>query len=55
MRAHAYPAENTDTLPKPKDIIASYLYLMSEDGQGHHGEIINAQDRVLEKKMCQPA
>jgi NAD(P)-dependent dehydrogenase (short-subunit alcohol dehydrogenase family) len=43
MRAHAYPGEDPNTLPRPEDIMGAYLYLMGPDSKGHTGEQFNAQ------------
>jgi len=43
MRAHAYPAENPESLPTPEDIMPAYLYLMGSDSQGVNGQAFNAQ------------
>jgi len=41
MRASAYPAENPETLPVPKDIMATYLYLMGPDSRGVTGQSLD--------------
>ncbi|HEX4974987.1 MAG TPA: YciK family oxidoreductase [Pseudomonadales bacterium] len=43
MRQSAFPAENPDSLCRPEEITAAYLYLMGEDSIGVHGQIIDAQ------------
>lgn len=43
MRASAYPGENPNTLPWPKEIMAPYLFLMGPDSRGVTGQAINAQ------------
>jgi len=43
LRAHAFPAENADTLKSPQDILAPYLQLMSMDCKNFHGKTLNAQ------------
>lgn len=43
MRSKAYPGEDPTGLPKPDDIMNSYLYLMGADSQSVNGQIINAQ------------
>jgi len=44
MRASAYPGEDPNTLPTPADIMPLYLYLMSADSKGIHGQALNAQE-----------
>jgi NAD(P)-dependent dehydrogenase (short-subunit alcohol dehydrogenase family) len=43
MRARAYPGENPNTLPRPDEILSSYLYLLGPDSKGVSGEQFNAQ------------
>lgn len=43
MRAKAFPAEDTDLLKTPLDIMPLYLYLMAPEGQTVHGQCIDAQ------------
>lgn len=43
MRAHAYPAEDPNTLKTPQDIMPLYLYLMGEDSAKVNGESLDAQ------------
>ena len=43
MRSSAFPAENPETLHRPEEIIAAYLYLMGKDSIGTHGQSIDAQ------------
>jgi NAD(P)-dependent dehydrogenase (short-subunit alcohol dehydrogenase family) len=43
MRARAYPGEDPNTLPKPDDILATYLYLLGPDSNGVRGQQFNAQ------------
>lgn len=43
MRASAFPAEDPAKNCLPEKIIPTYLYLLSEEGQKHHGESIDAQ------------
>ena len=42
MRATAYPAENPDKNPKPEEIMALYLYLMSDESLSVHGQSMDA-------------
>lgn len=44
MRQSAFPAENPETLCRPEEITAAYLYLMGSDSIGMHGQIIDAQE-----------
>ncbi len=43
MRAHAYPGEDPNTLPRPDEILATYLYLLGPDSKGVSGQQFNAQ------------
>ncbi|MDP9066423.1 MAG: YciK family oxidoreductase [Pseudomonadota bacterium] len=43
MRAAAYPAENPNDLPAPSTVANVFLYLLSANGRGTHGEYIDAQ------------
>lgn len=43
MRAHAYPAENPNTLKTPEDIMSGYVYLMSDDSSNTKGQLIDLQ------------
>lgn len=43
MRALAYPGENPNTNPTPKEIMAAYLYLMGDDSIGVTGKTLQAQ------------
>lgn len=43
MRSSAYPAEDKSKLPKPKDIMPLYVYLMSDDSLKVNGKTLNAQ------------
>ncbi|MFV0575155.1 MAG: YciK family oxidoreductase [Vibrio sp.] len=45
MRASAYPAEDSNLLKTPEDIIPLYVYLMAPEGKGVHGECIDAQPK----------
>lgn len=45
MRADAYPGENPNTLKTPEDIMATYLYLMSDQSIGVSGEQFQAQPK----------
>ncbi len=45
MRAKAYPAEDTDLLKTPLDIMPLYLYLMSPDSKDVNGQCIDAQPK----------
>lgn len=44
MRASAYPAEDPAKVCPPEKVVPTYLYLLSDEGQQHHGESIDAQD-----------
>lgn len=43
MRAKAYPAEDTDLLKTPLDIMPLYLYLMAPESNSVNGQCIDAQ------------
>ena len=43
MRLAAYPAEDRDTLKRPEDILAPYIYLLGPDSKGITGESFDAQ------------
>ncbi len=42
MRARAFPAENPNIHPLPKQLMGAYLYLIGPDSQGMTGERIRA-------------
>ena len=43
MRARAFPAEDPNTLPRPEEIMMSYLFLMGPDSREVQGQAIDAQ------------
>jgi NAD(P)-dependent dehydrogenase (short-subunit alcohol dehydrogenase family) len=43
MRAAAYPAEDPNTVPRPEEVSAAFLYLLCERGRAIKGEFIDAQ------------
>lgn len=43
MRLEAYPAEDRDTLKRPEDILAPYMFLLGPDSKGVTGESLDAQ------------
>jgi NAD(P)-dependent dehydrogenase (short-subunit alcohol dehydrogenase family) len=43
MRSKAYPAEDASNLKTPADIMALYVYLMSDDSIAINGQSLNAQ------------
>lgn len=43
MRAQAMPGEHPETVTPTADIMPTYLYLLGEQGQPHHGQSIDAQ------------
>ncbi|OEF26917.1 YciK family oxidoreductase [Vibrio rumoiensis] len=45
MRASAYPAEDTELLKTPADIMPLYVYLMAPEGKEVHGQCIDAQPK----------
>ncbi len=44
LRMRAYPAADANRWPEPDSVASAYLYLMSERGRRHHGEIIRADN-----------
>ncbi|PAV27403.1 NAD(P)-dependent dehydrogenase (short-subunit alcohol dehydrogenase family) [Tamilnaduibacter salinus] len=45
MRAHAYPAEDPQSVTAPEDIMPLYLYLMGKDSEGQTGQQFDAQPK----------
>ncbi len=45
MRAQAFPAENTNNLKKPEEIMPLYIYLMAPEGIKINGQCIDAQPK----------
>jgi NAD(P)-dependent dehydrogenase (short-subunit alcohol dehydrogenase family) len=45
MRAKAFPAESSDNLKKPEDIMSLYLYLMDQDKSTENGQTFEAQPK----------
>ncbi len=45
MRASAFPAEDTNLLKTPANIMPLYVYLMAPEGKGVHGQCIDAQPK----------
>jgi NAD(P)-dependent dehydrogenase (short-subunit alcohol dehydrogenase family) len=43
MRASAYPAEDPAKVCPPETVARTYLYLLSDEGMGIHGQSIDAQ------------
>jgi NAD(P)-dependent dehydrogenase (short-subunit alcohol dehydrogenase family) len=43
MRAAAYPAEDSNTLPTPESVTGPFLYLLSAQGRGTDGQYFDAQ------------
>ncbi len=43
MRLAAYPAEDRDTLKRPEEILAPYLFLLGPDSKGVTGQSFDAQ------------
>jgi NAD(P)-dependent dehydrogenase (short-subunit alcohol dehydrogenase family) len=43
MRASAFPAEDTEQLSLPEEIMPLYIYLMSDESKGVTGQSLNAQ------------
>lgn len=45
MRASAYPAEDSNLLKTPQDIMPLYTYLMAPESKNVHGQCIDAQPK----------
>ena len=43
MRLEAFPAEDRDTLKRPEDILATYVFLLGPDSNGVTGQSLDAQ------------
>jgi len=43
MRLEAFPAEDRDTLKRPEDILATYIFLLGPDSSGVTGRSLDAQ------------
>jgi NAD(P)-dependent dehydrogenase (short-subunit alcohol dehydrogenase family) len=43
MRLEAYPAEDRDKLPAPRDILSTYVYLIGPDSRGVTGQSLDCQ------------
>ena len=43
MRQAAYPGEDPETLKRPEEILATYVYLLGSDSRGVTGESLDAQ------------
>ena len=43
MRRREYPGENPETLKRPEDIMATYLYLLGPDSRDVNGQALDAQ------------
>lgn len=43
MRSQAFPAEDRQTLKRPEDVLATYLYLLGPDSAGVTGQSFDAQ------------
>ncbi len=46
LRLRAYPAENRETLPKPEELMETYLYLMGPESIGVTGQVLDAKPSV---------
>ena len=42
LRMRAYPGEDPNLLPLPEEMIEPFVYLMSDESRGLHGEILPA-------------
>lgn len=47
MRASAYPAEDSNLLKTPQDIMPTYLFLMSDKSQQVNGQSLDAQPKPI--------
>lgn len=45
MRQRAYPAENTDSLRRPDEIVPPYLWLLGPESTGTTGQLIEVQPK----------
>lgn len=45
MRAHAFPGEDPNTLKTPDEIMAPYVYLMTDMASGVKGQVIDCQPK----------
>lgn len=45
MRAHAFPGENPNNLKTPEEIMASYVFLMSDAASGIKGQVVACQPK----------
>ncbi|MDH2273856.1 YciK family oxidoreductase [Moraxella porci] len=45
MRAHAFPGEDPNTLKTPEDIMAVYVYLMTDGASGVKGQVVDCQPK----------
>jgi len=43
MRLEAFPAEDRDALPRPEDVLPTYIYLLGPESRGVTGESFDAQ------------
>jgi len=43
MRLEAFPAEDRDALPRPEDVLPTYIYLLGPESRGVTGESLDAQ------------
>ncbi len=50
LRLRAYPAENRAVLPRPADLMGTYLYLMGPDSQSLTGQVVTAEPDSKETK-----
>lgn len=48
LRAHAFPAENSEGLVEPDSLAPAYLYLMGPDSQGITGSCLQVQAEPVE-------
>ncbi|ARC54233.1 YciK family oxidoreductase [Candidatus Riesia pediculicola] len=47
MRSQAYPSENQKNIRSPKEIMSTYLYLMSDESIGFSGHIFNFDGKIM--------
>ena len=45
MRAHAFPGEDPNTLKTPEEIMAVYVYLMTDGASGVKGQVVDCQPK----------
>ncbi len=53
LRAKVFPGEQASQVPPPESIMPTYLHLMSDASDAHHGERLEAQgNQILTSNIC---